>query len=179
MTNHPIAAAFAIGALTLTAAACKPTAAAAPAPAATVSAAATLAPVATLRSTHSAAPSHAASSSATPAPALPPPPTAVTLGPLSLAGFPSTTAGTEARGICEAWLGLRQQYENRTVDDSPFQLNQWFSSPAWAKVQSDGNALGNDPAYSHLETALGETLAGDVAGAETIKLMDSACSKGD
>lgn len=179
MTRHPIAAAFAIGAIALTAAACKPTAAAAPAPATTVSAAATLAPVATLRSTHSAGHSHTASSPAPSAPALPPPPTAVTLGALTLAGFPSTTAGTEARGICEAWRGLRQQYEDRTVNDSPDQLNAWFSSSAWAKVQSGASALGNDAAYPHLETALGEALAGGVAGPGTIKLMDSACSKGD
>jgi hypothetical protein len=113
------------------------------------------------------------------APVLPPPPTAVALAPLKLAAFPSTPGGKEARGICQAWLGLRQQYENRMVADSPHQLNQWFSSRAWAKTQDDGTALGDDPAYAHLETALGEAVTGDMAGAGTVKLMDSACAKGD
>jgi hypothetical protein len=162
MRNQTLAVALAVGALTLAVAACKTTAAASPAPAAATQAAA-----------------HSAASPSSATAALPPPPTAVTLGALTLADFPSTAAGNEARGICEAWLRLRQQYEDRMVTDSPYQLNQWFSSAAWQKAQSDGAALGNAPAYSRLETALGEALAGDVAGAETVKLMDSACAKGD
>jgi hypothetical protein len=113
------------------------------------------------------------------APPLPPPPTAVTLGPLKLADFPATVGGKEARGICEAWQELRQQYEDRMVTDSPYQLNQWFSSAVWQKEQADAIRLGADPAYTHLEVAFGVGLVGDEADSGTVKLMDSACAKGD
>lgn len=122
-----------------------------------------------------------ASSSAanSPAAAAATPPAAAALGPLTLADFPSTAGGKDARGICETWLTLRQQYEDRMTTDSPYQLNQWFSSAAWQKTQADGMALGNDPAYQHLETALGEATVGDMADAGTVRLMDAACAKGD
>ena len=113
------------------------------------------------------------------APPLSPPPTAVTLAPLKLADFPSSAVGNDARGVCEAWLTLRQQYENRMVTDSPYQLNQWFSSSAWHKSWTDANALGNDPAYSHLEVAYGIATVGDMVDSGTVKQMDGACAKGD
>ncbi len=129
-------------------------------------------------SSPSAAPAAAASSrTAQAAAARPAPPAA--LGQLTLARFPSTSSGKEARGICETWQKLRREYAGRLAADSPYQLNQWFSGPDWHKSWEDGAALGNDPAYSNLEVAYGTATVGDEAGAATIKQMDEACAKGD
>lgn len=101
------------------------------------------------------------------------------LGPLTLAGFPSTADGRLARGICGQWAGLRQEYASRASADSPYQLNGWLSGPDWHKAWSDGNDLGDDPAYPDLETALGVVMTGDMAGAPAARAMDQACAAGD
>lgn len=119
------------------------------------------------------------SPSSVPAPAPPSPSAAVTLGPRKLASFPSTAGGRAARGTCEAWRDLRREYASRVASDSPYQLNQWFSSAAWRKARSDVNELGADPAYAHLEVAYGLATYGDAAGIPNARLMDAACSKGD
>jgi predicted small lipoprotein YifL len=106
-------------------------------------------------------------------------PKAAAAGPLKLAAFPSASGGKDARGVCEQWAGLRGEYAGRTATDSPYQLNQWFSSAAWRKAWSDATALGNDPAYANLETAYGLATLGDAAGPANARLMDSACAKGD
>jgi hypothetical protein len=134
--------------------------------------------IAACASSSSAPPAAAASPAATAA-AMPPPPPAPAVGPLTIAHFASTSGGDAARGICEQWVILRHEYANRLATDSPYQLNQWFSSADWHKARSDGNALGDDPAYSHLEVALGEAMVGDMADAGTIRLMDDACARGD
>lgn len=127
----------------------------------------------------SASSSATISAAAASAPPLSPPPTAVTLAPLTLASFPATTDGELAKGICQQWQGLRQQYEDRTVTDSPYALNQWFSSAAWQPEDSDASALNGDPAYSKIETAFGVGTVGDDASAGAVREMDAACAAGD
>jgi hypothetical protein len=87
--------------------------------------------------------------------------------------------GNLARGACEEWARLRVEYISRVVADSPYQLNQWFSGPDWAKSYSDVNKLGSDPSYSHLETAYGAATLGDTASVAWAGLLDRACSAGD
>ena len=101
------------------------------------------------------------------------------LAPLTPGHFPDTADGKLAKAICGHWAGLRQEYVNRAADDSAYQMNQWLSGPAWSKVQDDSAALGDDPAYSHLETALGAGLAGDDAGPESAAAIDKACEAAD
>lgn len=101
------------------------------------------------------------------------------LGPLTLASFPSTTDGRLARGTCEQWAGLRNEYAERASADSPYQLNQWFSGPGWQKEWNDANSLGGDPRYSNIETAFGVGTVGDEASAASAKAMDQACAAGD
>ncbi len=116
----------------------------------------------------------AATSHAVAAPASPDP----TLGPLSIGHFPATTNGRLAKGLCEAWSGLRAQYASNVVNDSPVQLNQWFSGPDWATPRGDADKLGNAPAYTSLEAAYGLATLGDTAGIPNAEALDRACAKG-
>jgi hypothetical protein len=101
-----------------------------------------------------------------------------TLGPLTLGHFPSTKDGRLAKGICQAWARLRGQYASRVENDSPYQLNQWFSGPDWATERSDGMALGGDPAYADLEGAMGVATVGGTASINTARNVDKACAAG-
>ena len=132
-------------------------------------------------SSSAAAPSasSAATSTAAAAPALSPPATASSLGPLTIGDFPDTTDGNLAKGICEQWSGLRQEYADRLATDSSYQLNQWFSGPDWAKEYSEANQLGDDPAYGSLETALGVATVGDDASTAAAAAVDKACEDAD
>jgi hypothetical protein len=96
-----------------------------------------------------------------------------------LADFPSTEDGNLARGVCDAWDRLREKYATLVATDSPDQLNQWFSGPAWHTAWSNANSLGDDPAYSHLETAFGLATYGDAASVANARLMDKACTAGN
>ena len=118
--------------------------------------------------------SHPSSATASSAPAAKP------LGPLVLGRFSSTTEGRLAKGICKSWQGLRQEYVSK-VDSgtTAFDMNQWFSSPAWSTVQSDGMKLGNAPAYSNLETAVGVAITGDLATKGSAAAIDKACKAAD
>lgn len=129
------------------------------------------APAATSIATPAAPPSSSAvaTSPATPAPA----------GPLVLAHFPSTTDGKLARDICEQWARLRAEYYSRVQQDTPYQLNQWFSSSDWARENNDGLQLGDDPDYSNIETAFGAGLVGDMASIASGRQIDRACSAGN
>jgi hypothetical protein len=106
-----------------------------------------------------------------------PPGTPATLATLVLGQFPETPDGQLAKAICEQWSGLRQQYVDNAAADSPYQMNQWFSSSAWLKVQNDANTLNGDPAYSNLQTALGVGLVGDEAGTASAAAIDKACEE--
>lgn len=123
------------------------------------------------------------SSASSPAPAaLPaavPASPAVTLGPLALATFPSTTDGRLAKGICGQWAALRSQYAARLGTDSATQLEGWLSGPAWNTEYNDQTALGNDPRYSRIEVAFGAGTVGDEATTADAAAMDKACRAGD
>jgi hypothetical protein len=129
-------------------------------------------------------PAPAATSIATPAalpssPAAASPATEVTPGPLTLAHFPSTTDGKLARDECEQWVQLRAEYYSRVQNDTPYQLNQWFSSSDWAKEINDSYPLGADPDYSNIETAFAGGLVGDMASVASARQIDRACAAGD
>lgn len=125
--------------------------------------------------------SSASSSSAAAAPSSGPaaPGTAPNLAPLTLGHFPGTADGKLAKGICEQWQGLRQEYVYRLTIDSPYQMNQWFSSSAWAKEYALANELDGAPAYSNLQGALGVATVGDDAGDAVAAEVDKACEKAD
>ena len=101
-----------------------------------------------------------------------------TLGPLTLGAFPATTDGRLAKAICQAWSGLRAQYAANAQNDSPVQLNQWFSGPAWDGARADAVKLGNATAYAGLEAAYGVATVGDTASVANALLLDKACAKG-
>jgi hypothetical protein len=122
--------------------------------------------------------SSSTSASATSAAASAPPATASAkpLAPLKIGNFPSTTDGTLARNICKAWSGLRSEYAAKLAAGTlAYALNQWFSSTAWSTVQNDGMKLGNDPAYSNIETASGLIITGDAASTANAAQLDKAC----
>jgi hypothetical protein len=77
------------------------------------------------------------------------------------------------------WSRLRVEYYARLQQDTPYQLNQWFSSPDWFAVNSDSAELGDDLAYSHIETAFGSGMVGDIASIASAREIDRACSNGD
>jgi hypothetical protein len=101
------------------------------------------------------------------------------LAPLTLGHFAASTDGELAGQICTQWRGLRQDYVDRATDDTVYQMNQWFSSSDWSKIQDDAEILGNDPAYSELETALGVGMVGDMAGPASAATIDKACKDAD
>jgi len=130
----------------------------------------------------------AACSSNTPAASAPPAssapaataagPAAPTLGPLTLGRFPSTTDGRAAKGLCQAWAGLRAEYAANVYNDSPDQLNQWFSGPAWQQARAEAGQLGNAAAYSGLIAAYGVATVGDTASVDSARNVDKACAAG-
>jgi hypothetical protein len=103
---------------------------------------------------------------------------APTLGPLTLGRFPSTTDGRAAKGLCQAWAGLRTEYAANVYNDSPYQLNQWFSGSAWQQARAEAGKLGNAAAYSSLIAAYGIATVGDTASLDTARNVDKACATG-
>jgi hypothetical protein len=99
--------------------------------------------------------------------------------PLKLADFPSSQDGDLARTICQAWSSLRGDYYSRVKTDTPGQLSQWFAGADWTAIHADTLQLGADPAYSHLNAALGVAMAGKVASAKTGQAVDRACTAGN
>jgi len=99
--------------------------------------------------------------------------------PLKLADFPSSQDGDLARTICQAWSSLRGEYYSRVKTDTPGQLSQWFAGADWTAIHADTLQLGADPAYSHLNAALGVAMAGKVASAKTGQAVDRACTAGN
>lgn len=107
------------------------------------------------------------------------PGTAKNLAPLTLGHFPGTSDGKLAKAICEQWAALRQEYAGKVTIDSAYQMNQWFSSSAWAAVQTDATQLGNAPEFGNLETALGVAMVGDMASTANAASLDKACQAAD
>jgi hypothetical protein len=102
------------------------------------------------------------------------------LGKMSFATFPNTWDGTRALTVCEQWAGLRGQYVANVKTDTPYQLEQWFSSsPAWTAAFGANSELKTDPNYINISNAFGLVTAGDVASLSYAKLLDQACAAGD
>jgi hypothetical protein len=128
------------------------------------------------------APSSPASGVATPTtPATPTvvPSTVPVLGRLTFGTFPSTWDGTHALMLCEQWSGLRGEYVSRVQADTPYQLEQWFSSTAWGAAFTDSAPLVADPAYGNISAGFGLAASGEVASISNARLLDKACAAAD
>ena len=129
---------------------------------------------------------HAASASSsaagqTPGPATPTvtPSTVPVLGTMTYGTFPATTDGSSALTLCEQWAVLRGQYVSRVRADTPFQLEQWFSSAVWRTAFTANGPLLTDPAYSAISTAFGVAASGEAASIPSARMLDKACSAAD
>ena len=107
------------------------------------------------------------------------PSTVPVLGKLTFGTFPSTWDGTRALALCEQWSGLRGEYVARVRADTPYQLEQWFSSPAWLAAFNANSPLRPDPAYSNLSAAFGLVSTGQAASIASARLLDKACAAVD
>ena len=107
------------------------------------------------------------------------PPAVPVLGPMTYGTFPATTNGTNALTLCEQWAGLRGQYVSRVQADTPYQLEQWFSSAVWRTAFTANNPLRNDPAYSHIDVAFGLATTGEAASIASARWLDQACAAAD
>jgi hypothetical protein len=101
------------------------------------------------------------------------------LGPMTYGAFPATAHGADALTLCEQWAGLRGQYVSRVQADTPYQLEQWFSSQVWLTARTANNPLRNDPAYSHIDVAFGLAIAGEAASIASARWLDRACAAAD
>ena len=116
-----------------------------------------------------------------PAPATPTvtPSTVPVLGKLSFGTFPSTWNGTRALMLCEQWSGLRGEYVPHLRQDTPYELEQWFSSTDWRAAFIANSPLRNDPAYSNISTAFGLTSTAGAASVDNAKWLDQGCAAAD
>jgi hypothetical protein len=117
----------------------------------------------------------------TPGPATPTvtPSTVPVLGPMTYGAFPATSDGSSALTLCEQWAVLRGQYVSRVRADTPFQLEQWFSSAVWRTAFTANGPLVTDPAYSEISTAFGVATSGEAASISSARMLDKACSAAD
>jgi hypothetical protein len=107
------------------------------------------------------------------------PSAAPVLGKLAFGPFLSTPDGTRALLLCENWAGLRAQYVARVAADTPYQLEQWFSSAAWRPAFVASRPLRGDPAYSQIAAAFGLATSGGSASIASASLLDKACAAAD
>jgi hypothetical protein len=101
------------------------------------------------------------------------------LGQMRYGKFPATTDGTDALIVCEQWAVLRGQYVGRVRADTPYQLEQWFSSPAWLPAFEANSPLKIDPDYSRINAAFGLVSDGSTASVGNAELLDDACANAD
>jgi hypothetical protein len=101
------------------------------------------------------------------------------LGRLVLGAFPSTLNGSRALTVCQQWDGLRAQYVVLVQADTPFQLEQWFSSAAWRPAFSANSPLKTDPRYGNISTAFGLVSTGTAASLDSARSLDAACAAAD
>lgn len=116
----------------------------------------------------------------TPGPATPTvtPSSVPVLGKLTFGTFPATEDGIKALTLCEQWSGLRGDYVSRVQTETPFELEQWFSSRVWQPAFSADKRLRTDPAYSDISTAFGLATTGQGASISSARLLDAACAAG-
>ncbi len=101
------------------------------------------------------------------------------LGSMSYGTFPASADGMDALTVCEQWAVLRDQYVGRLRADTPYQLEQWFSSPAWLPAFQANKPLKTDPNYSEINAAFGLASTGAAASVANAKLLDEACARAD
>jgi hypothetical protein len=107
------------------------------------------------------------------------PQAAPVLGSMSYGTFPASTDGMDALIVCEQWSVLRDQYVGRVRADTPYQLEEWFSSPAWLPAFKANSPLKTDPDYSQINAAFGLVSTGAAASAANAELLDKACAGAD
>ena len=101
------------------------------------------------------------------------------LGSMSYGTFPASTDGMDALTVCEQWAVLRDEYVGRLRADTPYQLEQWFSGPAWRPAFQANKPLKTDPAFSQINAAFGLASTGAAASVSNAKLLDAACASAD
>jgi hypothetical protein len=101
------------------------------------------------------------------------------LGTLAFGPFPATEDGMQALMLCEQWAGLRGDYVSRVQEDSPYQLEQWFSGSAWRIAFNASRPLRVDPAYGDISTAFSLATTGQAASIWAARLFDKACATAD
>ena len=101
------------------------------------------------------------------------------LGSMSYGTFPASKDGMDALIVCEQWAVLRDQYVERVRTDTPYQLEQWFSGPAWLPAFQANRPLKTDPDYSQINTAFGLVSTGAAASVANAELLDKACATAD
>jgi hypothetical protein len=99
-----------------------------------------------------------------------------TLGNLTLAQFPSTVNGVTALDLCEGWAGLRGQYVSEVQEDTPLQLDDWFSGSAWSPVFGYAAKLEYYLAYPRIILAFGQVTAPQFASIPNARDLDAACA---
>jgi hypothetical protein len=117
----------------------------------------------------------------TPGPATPTvtPQSVPVLGAMSYGTFHASPDGIDALIVCEQWAVLRDQYVGRVRADTPYQLEQWFSSPAWLSAFQANSPLKTDPDYGQINTAFGLVSTAAAASVSNAKLLDTACAGAD
>jgi hypothetical protein len=101
------------------------------------------------------------------------------LGSMSYGTFPASTDGIAALSLCEQWAVLRDEYVATLRADTPYQLEQWFSGPAWLPAFQANHPLKIDPDYSQINTAFTLVSTGAVASVANAELLDVACAGAD
>ena len=101
------------------------------------------------------------------------------LGKLTFGTFPATADGIRALMVCEQWAGLRGEYVSRVQADTPYELEQWFSSAVWRPAFTANSPLRVDPAYGDISTAFGLATSGQSASIASARLLDKACATVD
>jgi hypothetical protein len=101
------------------------------------------------------------------------------LGQMHYGKFPATTDGIAALTVCEQWAVLRDEYVATLRADTPYQLEQWFSGPAWLPAFQANHPLKTDPDYSQINTAFTLVSTGAAASVANAELLDVACAGAD
>ncbi len=101
------------------------------------------------------------------------------LGKLTFGAFPSTLDGTQALLLCEQWSGLRGQYVPHLRQDTPYELEQWFSGNDWQAAFTANSPLRDDPAYGNINTAFGLVSTAAAASIANAKWLDQGCAAAD
>jgi hypothetical protein len=102
------------------------------------------------------------------------------LGKLTLGSFPATTDGNLAQMVCQEWAGLRGDYAAQLHQDTPFQLEVWFStSTPWLVAFNAESPLKSDNSYIEITTSFGLASTAAAASIANARLLDKACAAAD